>query len=164
MSNPAAHTLIVVPCAADKADRPVAARELYVSDNFAHALRAAELEAIDTERVCGVSVKVMILSARYGLVELDQVLAPYDLRMGQAGSISAAGIAAQLAELAPSAVMSMCPAAYRDRLAAAVAESNEDEDNAWIEFIDTYEAAPGIGYQRGVASSLIRTHDVLQAA
>lgn len=50
----------------------------------------------------------------------------------------------------------MLPGAYRRTLAAAVELLNEDDANEWIGFADVYEAAPGIGYQRGVASALGR--------
>ena len=161
MSNTAAHTLIVVPCAAEKAATPMIARDLYTSANFAHTLGAAELEAIDTLRVCGNTTRVMILSAEHGLVELDQVVAPYDTKMGDEGDVAAATIAAQIAELAPRAIVSMLPKTYRARLATAVAAVNDDEDNEWVELMDAYEAAPGIGFQRGVAGSLKRTHGLL---
>lgn len=161
MSNTAAHTLIVVPCAADKAATPMAARDLYTSANFAHTLGAAELEAIDTVRVCGTSTTVMILSAKHGLVALDQIVAPYDTKMGDEGDVDAATIAAQIAELAPRAIVSLLPSAYAARLTAAVAAVNDDEDNEWVELMDAYEDAPGIGFQRGVAGSLKRTHGLL---
>lgn len=158
MTDTTAHTLVIIPCAAAKIDTAAAASDLYASNNFRHMLNAAVAHATDAVDTFGntVEAKVMILSAKYGLVELDQVLAPYNTKMGDAGCITAAGIAAQLAELAPAAIESMLPGAYRRQLEAAVAELNDDEDNAWIEFIDAYEAAPGIGYQRGVASALAR--------
>jgi hypothetical protein len=55
----------------------------------------------------------------------------------------------------------MLPKTYRARLATAVAAVNDDEDNEWVELMDAYEAAPGIGFQRGVAGSLKRTHGLL---
>lgn len=151
-------TLVVIPCAAAKHTGTHAARDLYASPNFAHTLRAAQLHATNAVDTHGqpTTAKVMILSAQYGLVELNQQLAAYDVKMGQAGCITAAGIAAQLMELAPAAIESLLPAAYRTGLQAAVAALNDDEDNGWIEFMDVYEAAPGIGYQRGVAGVLAR--------
>lgn len=156
MSDTAAHTLVVIACAAAKHEGTHAAAELYTSANFAHMLRSAQAHAADAVDSFGrpVEAKVMILSARYGLVELDQHLASYDTKMGDAGCITAAGVAAQLAELAPAAIESLLPAAYRRTLAAAVELSNEDDGNTWIELMDAFEAAPGIGYQRGVAAKL----------
>lgn len=156
MTPTTAHTLVVVPCAAAKRAGSHTAAQLYTSPNFAYMLRCARVHAANAVDSQGqpVTAEVMVLSARYGLVALDQLLASYDVRMGDTGCITAAGIAAQLAELAPQAVEALLPGAYRRALAAAVELSNDDEANAWISFSDVFEAAPGIGYQRGIASTL----------
>jgi hypothetical protein len=158
MTSTAAHTLVVIPCAAAKNDGTHAAADLYASPNFAHMLRSAQAYAADAVDSFGepVQATVMILSAHYGLVALDQALATYDTKMGDAGCITPAGVTAQLAELAPSAIEALLPGAYFRTLAAAVELSNDDEDNAWISLLDAFEAAPGIGYQRGVAGQLAR--------
>jgi hypothetical protein len=43
--------------------------------------------------------RILILSALHGLLPLDEVIAPYELRMGQPGSIGAGGLGRQLAML-----------------------------------------------------------------
>ena len=65
----------LVACSRTKANRPVPARELYASPLF----RAASAYA---ERKYG-SGRWLILSARYGLVDPDRILSPYDLSLGQ---------------------------------------------------------------------------------
>jgi hypothetical protein len=65
----------LVACSRAKANHPVPARELYVSPLF----RAASAYA---ERKYG-SGRWLILSARYGRVDPDQVLAPNDLSLRQ---------------------------------------------------------------------------------
>jgi len=65
----------LVACSRTKADRPVPARELYISPLF----RAASTYA---ERNYG-SGRWLILSAHYGLVDPDRVLAPYELSLRQ---------------------------------------------------------------------------------
>ena len=65
----------LVACSRTKADQPAPARELYVSPLF----RAARAYA---EGHYGPG-QWLILSARYGLVDPDQVLAPYDLSLRQ---------------------------------------------------------------------------------
>src|SRR2546430_14040582 len=65
----------LVACSRTKTNRPVPARELYVSPLF----RAASAYA---ERTYG-SGRWLILSARYGLVAPDQILSPYDLSLRQ---------------------------------------------------------------------------------
>lgn len=157
MREPINH-LVVIPCAAAKLDVPAPAGQLYASANFAHMLRAAQATAADSD----VPAKVMILSAEHGLVDLDTVLAPYDTKMGDAGCVTAADVRAQLA--GATTITAMLPAAYYRTLAAAVAANNDDDTAPWIELLDVYEDAPGIGYQRGVATSLVRTAGTLPAA
>jgi hypothetical protein len=65
----------LVACSRTKADQPAPARELYVSPLF----RAARAYA---EGRYGPG-QWLILSARYGLVDPDQVLTPYDLSLRQ---------------------------------------------------------------------------------
>lgn len=150
-----AHTahLVIIPCAAAKVDHAAPARDLYDSANFRHALAAAEATAADQG-----DTRVMILSAEHGLVELDTVLAPYDTKMGQRGCIGTEVIVDQLVALAPQSVTSMLPSAYYQRVWEAVTFINEEgsDEDPWIDLMDVYEASPGIGYQRGTASSLLR--------
>lgn len=129
----------VVPCGAAKLDHAAPARELYTGSHFRNTLAAAEQLAAEEGGI------VLILSARYGLVELDTVLEPYDVRMTDADAITPAGIlntAVELGldELDPE-LYAMLPAAYYDALAAALAPVD-------VFAADVYEAAPGIGYQR----------------
>jgi hypothetical protein len=63
----------LVACSLRKSDRPLPARELYVSPLFRAARAYAEWR-YGPERW-------LILSARHGLVQPDQVLAPYDLSL-----------------------------------------------------------------------------------
>lgn len=163
MSTAPAHTLVVIPCAAAKAATATVAAELYTSANFAYTLAAAKLEAADTERVCGVTTKVMILSAEHGLVELTDVLEPYNTKMGDAGTVAPMMLRFQLAELDPAAIISMLPSAYAAALKDAV-DTGNDRGTTDIDLMDAYEAAPGIGFQRGVAGSLTRHHGELASA
>lgn len=157
MSHYARH-LVIVPCAAAKAETAAPAAELYASANFRHMLTAAIATAADTAKLTGESAKVMILSAEHGLVELDEVLAPYDTKMGQKGCIGTELVVDQLLGLAPASITSLLPSAYFQRVWEAVSFINEEgsDEDPWIELMDAYEAAPGIGFQRGVASSLVR--------
>lgn len=153
MTTNYARHLVVVPCAAAKLDTAAPASELYASANFKHMLAAAKATAADMD-----DAKVMILSAEHGLVELDEVLAPYDTKMGKAGCIAVTELIDQLVALAPASITSMLPSAYYRPVWEAVTFINEEGDDAdpWIDLMDVYEAAPGIGFQRGVASSLVR--------
>lgn len=61
----------LLACSAGKLDRPAPARELYTGQLFLLSLQVAEAMA-DT---------VLVLSAKHGVVTLDQVLEPYDLSL-----------------------------------------------------------------------------------
>lgn len=139
--------VVVIACAAQKLDQSAPAAELYQSANFALNLRAARVLA---ERAGG---RVLILSALHGLVELDMVLAPYDVKMGQPGCVGAAELAAQLAAIAPASIQTLLPRAYAGRLAEAAAIAGLAAPT------DLFANAPGIGYQRAVAAGVIRDAD-----
>lgn len=147
-------TLFVIPCAAQKADSPKPARELYTSANFRHVLTAAEAEAAATTRELGTPARVVILSALHGILELDDVVDPYDVKMGIVGSIATDRIADQLRRLDPRTVCAMLPRAYGRALAGAVDQVNAAGSD--VEYLDLYEYSPGIGYQRGTATAITR--------
>lgn len=60
----------LISCGKRKAAQPRPARELYQGELFRKSLRYAE-EVLEADRV-------FILSARHGLLPLDQVVAPYE--------------------------------------------------------------------------------------
>ncbi|AHJ86607.1 hypothetical protein Jolie2_57 [Mycobacterium phage Jolie2] len=130
--------IVVVPCGAQKLDQPAPAAKLYTSQHFALTLRAAQKLADDQ------GARVFILSALHGLVPLDRVLAPYDVKMGDRGCITPAELADQLHAIAPTTITAMLPKAYRTAL-----------ERAGAEVVDLFANAPGIGYQRGVASQIL---------
>ena len=65
-------TIGLVGCAAAKLRRPAPARDLYVSQLFKKAAAYAEA---NTDRW-------YVLSAKYGLVAADDVIEPYDAKLG----------------------------------------------------------------------------------
>ena len=109
----------LLACSRTKADRPSSARELYVSPLF----RAAREYA---ENRYGPG-RWLILSARYGLVNPDKVLAPYDLSLRQltARQREAWGdhIAVELTDRFPAGTVLWfhAGALYRDAIAPVVA-------------------------------------------
>lgn len=135
--------IVVIACGAAKLATTAPAAQLYTSGHFALMLRAAR-------RVAGQqSGRVLVLSALHGLAELDAELAPYDVRMGAAGSITPADLAHQLAAIAPSTITTLLPRAYRAVLAEAARLAGAPG------LIDLFAEAPGIGYQRSVAARLL---------
>jgi hypothetical protein len=80
--------VVVIPCGGAKLHRPAPAGELYTGSYHRACRRAAD--ALTAQ-----GGTVVVLSALYGLVPLDQVLEPYDLRMGQPGSVTPARLSEQ---------------------------------------------------------------------
>jgi hypothetical protein len=137
--------IVVVPCGASKLTTTAPAAQMYTSQHFRLTLKAAQKLAEDQ------AGRVFILSALHGLIPLDRVLAPYDVKMGDRGCITPAELRDQLAAIAPTTVTALLPKAYRRALELAGAD-----------VVDLYANAPGIGYQRGVASQILasRQHAV----
>lgn len=144
----------IVSCGAEKAPAAAPAQELYSGSAFRHFLAAAKAEAEATRRELGQPVQVLIFSALHGLVSLETELAPYDVRITDAEAIGPVALAASAIAAGivhGDEVFGMLPQAYRAKLAEALELADD------VALQDVYEAAPGIGFQRGVASSLIRT-------
>lgn len=135
--------IVVIPCGAQKLDEPAPAGELYTSQHFQLVLRAARRVA---EEQAG---RVLILSARHGLVDPDAVLAPYDVKMGDPETITPAAIAGQLRAIRPTTITTLLPRAYGQALDEAAELAGAGD------LIDLYADAPGIGYQRGVAARIL---------
>ncbi len=131
-------TVAVIPCGTEKADGPCEARDLYTSSGFRLALDAALNIAHHRD--------VFVLSALHGLVPLDTVLAPYELRMGQPGCVTAETVAAQ-AEAHGIAwgddVYALLPRDYFRTLDAALRTLD-------VYAADVYEVNAGIGDQRHI--------------
>jgi len=138
---PSRRVVFVIPCAAGKADEARPAAELYTSVFFRQALAAARSEVADAD--------IYVLSAAHGLLALDDEVAPYDLKMGDAGSVDVPTLAVQALGrgLVDAEVYALLPRSYFDRLDEA------------LRIFDTYatpvyEATGGIGDQKHVCSVL----------
>ncbi|MFL0028512.1 DUF6884 domain-containing protein [Streptomyces sp. NBUL23] len=130
--------VVVIPCSGAKADRPAEAGHLYTGSLHTHARRTADA-------LTAAGGTVLILSSRYGLLPLHQVIAPYDMRMGDEGSVTAAQLRDQAAELDVAdaqEVILLTPAAYTQRAAAVWPHAQ------------TPLAHLGIGRQRGRLTAL----------
>ncbi|MDH6489628.1 DUF6884 domain-containing protein [Streptomyces sp. SAI-127] len=80
--------VVVIPCGGAKQAQAAPAGELYTGGYHRACRRAAD--ALTAQ-----GGTVLVLSALHGLVPLDQVLEPYDVRMGQPGSVTPARLAEQ---------------------------------------------------------------------
>ena len=136
----------VIPCGAAKLSHPAPARELYTGAMFRHTLAAARALA-------GTGDAVLILSAEHGLVDPAAVIAPYEQKMGQPGSVTAAELARQAAAArigSGAEVYALLPAAYFRVLDEALRTLG-------VYAQDLYEGTGGIGGQRHVNAVVI--HD-----
>jgi hypothetical protein len=86
MENPL-QPLVIAPCGSRKQPVPAPAGRLYTGSYHLACRRAAA--ALTTPD------RILILSALHGLLPLDRVIAPYELRMGQPGSISPSALRRQ---------------------------------------------------------------------
>lgn len=131
-------TWVVIACCRAKLDRPAAARDLYTGSTFRSALAAAESGHF------GPDARVLVMSAKHGLVDPAAVLDPYDVTIDDPAAITAEAIVGQAAvtfDITPdAAVHTLLPRAYRDRLRVGV---------PWVvRWHDEYAGCRGIGDQR----------------
>lgn len=124
--------VVVIPCGAAKLDRPAPAGELYTGSFHRACRKAADALARPGDTV-------LVLSALHGLVPLDHVLAPYELRMGQAGSVTGDQLRRQARELGVDAAREVVVLAGAAYTAAA--------RQVWPRAAAPLEGASGMGYQ-----------------
>ena len=106
--------VVIVPCGSRKRSGRVRAAEKYIGPYARSARLAGEALAERT------GARVITLSARYGLLEDDDLVDDYDLTMGQAGSVTAGRVAEQAARLGitDSLVTVIAGKAYADVVSA----------------------------------------------
>ncbi len=76
-ANPPLKTLVILACSQKKGPNPVAARELYLGSLFKLGRKFAEVHHFD----------YVIISAKYGLLNPEQVIAPYDQRIANLADV-----------------------------------------------------------------------------
>lgn len=139
---------VIIPCSGKKADEACEAVDLYLGSFFSQVLDSAR-SLVDDEHI-------LILSAKHGLITLDTVIAPYDLKMGQRGSVGVDTLIEQAIDLGigvDDTVMTMLPKAYERQLNEAMTIVGP------IPF-DVFEANMGIGDMKQTAKKI---HDQVAA-
>jgi len=68
--------IVLISCVKVKLNHPAKAKELYISDLFKKFYAYAQSLSPD---------KIYILSAKYGLLDCDQIIEPYDLTLNTMG-------------------------------------------------------------------------------
>ncbi|MFJ2110771.1 DUF6884 domain-containing protein [Streptomyces sp. NPDC087850] len=107
-----ARPVVVIPCSGAKGDRPAPAGDLYRGSLHRMCRKAA-----DTLTATGGTT--VVLSARHGLLPLDQVIAPYDVRMGEPATVTAEQLREQAVRLGLDQAPLVTVLAGRDYTAAA---------------------------------------------
>lgn len=139
--------IVVVGCGARKAAHATTAGTLYVGSYHRAAQRAA-LALAPRDRV-------LILSARHGLLGLDDPVEAYELRLGQPGAVQAADIRAQAADrgITGRPIVALCGAAY----AALLRE-------VWSDVTTPLAGVGGLGRQLQVLAAIRRAADTSRPA
>ncbi|MEV7228330.1 DUF6884 domain-containing protein [Polymorphospora sp. NPDC051019] len=96
--------LVIVPCGSAKLDHPAPAADMYTGSYHRACRRAAD-------RIGG---RLLILSARYGLLNPNTVIDPYDLRMNQPGAVTVPTLRAQARRMGIDVADSVTVLAGRD--------------------------------------------------
>ncbi|MFG3415833.1 DUF6884 domain-containing protein [Streptomyces althioticus] len=125
--------LVIIPCGSAKLDHKAPAGELYVGPYHRSCRDAAD--ALTAE-----GGTVLILSARYGLVTLDQEIEPYDLRMGQLGSVTVEQLREQARDLGADAAENVIILGGEAYTNAAL--------QVWPQAATPLAGLSGMGYQR----------------
>ena len=137
--------IVVIPCGGAKLQSSAPASELYTGSMFK--------DTIKTARTMTQESNIFILSAKHGLIALDQIIEPYDIKMGQKNSVETATIEAQLTAILPRdkafIIDALLPKAYIKALENAFAGHIENH----------FDGCAGIGYQKAVLKAL-RTEKV----
>lgn len=71
---------IIITCGSKKCITPTVASRMYIGSHFKNCLKWARSKTIDEN--------IFILSAKYGILKLDEKIMPYDLRMGDKGCVT----------------------------------------------------------------------------
>ncbi|WP_457541840.1 DUF6884 domain-containing protein [Streptomyces filamentosus] len=103
--------VVVIPCSGPKLGHAAPAGEIYTGSLHTHARRTADA-------LTAAGGTVLILSARHGLLTLDQVIEPYDHTWKDQGSVTSATLRAQAAALGltdAADVVLLTPGQYTER-------------------------------------------------
>jgi hypothetical protein len=126
--------LVIIPCGAAKLDHAAPAAELYTGSMFADALRTARSMTADEN--------IRILSAKHGLVRLDHVIEPYEMKMSNKDSVTGFRIVMQLVGLQfDGTIHALLPKLYLSKVTSAAAAVD-------VKVINHYKGCAGIGFQK----------------
>lgn len=125
--------LVIIPCGGAKADKPCTAGEMYVG-GYHKACQTYALALVKGDRD-----KVLILSAKYGLLELDDPIEPYELRMGTLGCVTSVKVYEQARDKSLLEVQTVVALGGRDYTSVV--------KKVWPHALTPLEGVGGIGKQ-----------------
>ena len=147
----AGQRIIIIPCSATKnpVSGPTPARDLYTGSNFQGNLKAAIAQVGEAN--------VRIMSAKHGLLTLDEKIEPYDVKMGSKESISQSQakqvkLTQQLQDLQGAQIETMLPQQYLKVLQKQAQFVQGPQINFTV---DHFAGSRGIGDQRSTAKKLL---------
>lgn len=128
---------VVVGCGVLKRPEPAPALDLYIS---AYArTKAAWARSVTTDD------RILVLSAKYGLVPSTDMIAPYDVTFGHAGAVSADTLADQAADIGLAGqTITLAGLLYRGRLLRGTQGVVQPVD-PFVEMLRGQGVRPGIG-------------------
>lgn len=137
MADPERGPWVVVGCGAMKRTEPAPALDLYVS-SYART-KAAWARSVTTED------RILVLSAKHGLVPAADSIEPYDVTFRSPDAVSADTIATQAADLGLSGqTITLAGLLYRGRLMRGTGGVVEPVD-PFVEMLRGQGLPPGIG-------------------
>lgn len=112
--------IVVIPCGAQKLDSPAPAGMMYVGQQHRLARQAADTLARNLD------ARVLILSAKYGLLDLDTVIEPYDMTIGHPDAVTSLDVARQLIGMDARTIIALTPRDYTALLRGRVGTRVEE--------------------------------------
>lgn len=130
---------VIIPCGNSKLATAAPASEFYTGSMFQDSLRTARKLFSDD--------RIYVMSAKHGIVSLDKVIEPYDVKLGMEGSIDARTLADSLDEAGiEGTITSLLPKMY-DQLFTEAAAGRFEIDHH-------FEGTRGIGDQKARLAKL----------
>ena len=112
--------IVVIPCGGKKLNEPAPAGDLYTGGQHRLARQAADRLALN------LGGRVLILSAKHGLLDLDTVIDPYEQRIDAPGAVTQDDVARQLIAMDARNIIALTPKAYTHLLRGRVGVRVDD--------------------------------------
>lgn len=130
---------VIVGCGLLKARAPAPVADLYWS-SYARTCVAWARSVTDPQRL-------LVLSAKYGLIDGRTVIAPYDVTWASPQAVTAAALSEQIARFALTGpVITLAGAAYRRRLDHA-SGGTVQAHNPFVDLLHAQGSPAGMGHQ-----------------